>query len=137
MQRRIARAALLAPMLLLLHGCGPQEAAPKDAVPVPAAPAQPQRSPNAAAAVVPSEEFTRLAKDIGCFACHAINKKLLGPAWRNVAVVNRNDPGAKSRLMAKIAKGGSGVWGSIDMPGYPALSDETRRILVEYILSLE
>ena len=79
----------------------------------------------------------KLAKDIGCLACHSIDKKLLGPAWKHVAAINRDDPAAEARLMDKIAKGGSGVWGKIDMPAYPDLSEENRRVLVKFILSLE
>lgn len=81
--------------------------------------------------------FTKLAKDIGCFACHSIEKKLLGPAWKDVAAVYRHDPAAEDKMMRKLAKGGSGVWGSIEMPAYPDLSEEKSRVLVKFILSLE
>lgn len=79
----------------------------------------------------------KLANKIGCLACHSLEKKLLGPAWKNVAAINRGNPDAEARLMNKIAKGGSGVWGKIDMPAYPKLGEEQSRILVKFILSLE
>lgn len=79
----------------------------------------------------------KLAKDIGCLSCHSIDKKLLGPAWRHVAGVYRGDPTAEARMLNKIAKGGSGVWGSIEMPAYPDLNETNRSILVKFILSLE
>ncbi|PWB46441.1 MAG: cytochrome C [Nitrosomonadales bacterium] len=99
---------------------------------------QQQASGNGAvASVVSKEVFVKLAKDIGCFACHSIEKKLLGPAWKDVAVIYRQDPEAENKIMNKVAKGGSGVWGTIAMPGYPNLEEEKRRILVRYILALE
>ncbi len=54
-----------------------------------------------------------------------------------MAAIYRQDPDAENKIMNKISKGGSGVWGKIAMPGYPDLSEEKRRILVEYILALE
>jgi len=79
----------------------------------------------------------KLAKDIGCLACHSLDKKLLGPAWKQVAAIYRNDPAAEAKLMDKIAKGGSGVWGKIAMPAYADLGEEKKEILVKFILSLE
>lgn len=124
---------------MLLYGCQPgndtqsgKTSAPPAAVEVRQASAG-VSSPQ----VVSREEFTLLAKDIGCFSCHSIEKKLLGPAWKDVAAIYRQDPDAENKIMNKISKGGSGVWGKIAMPGYPDLSEEKRRILVEYILALE
>lgn len=79
----------------------------------------------------------KLAKDIGCLACHSMEKKLLGPAWKTVAQINRGVPDAEARLMDKITKGGSGVWGNIAMPAYPDLEESKKRTLVKFILSLE
>lgn len=79
----------------------------------------------------------KLAKEIGCLSCHSIDKKLLGPAWKNVAAIYRDNPAAEAILMSKIAKGGSGVWGKIAMPAYPDLSEAKNRTLVKFILSLK
>lgn len=108
------------PLLAVLYGCQPEE--PTQQIT--------KGNPEAAGAM-------KLAKDIGCFACHSIDKKLLGPAWKHVAAINRGNPAAEARLMDKIAKGGSGVWGNIAMPAYPDLSEANNRILVRFILSLE
>ena len=83
------------------------------------------------------EVFTKLAKDTGCFACHSIEKKLLGPAWKSVAKLYRLDPAGEAKLMNKIAKGGGGIWGNIEMPAYPGLSEANLKVLVQFILSLE
>ncbi len=84
-----------------------------------------------------SAEAVKLAKDIGCFACHSVEKKFLGPSWKNVAAMYRLDPAGEDKLMSKIAKGGSGAWGQIEMPAYPNVSEADRRVLVKAILSLE
>lgn len=136
--RSIKLASFALPLMAALSGCGPdtpkQASSQERMPPVSAAPAPAGPS---GSGVVSREEFTRLAKDIGCFACHSIDKKLLGPAWRTVGQVNRGRPDAEERLIAKISKGGGGVWGSIEMPGYPALDVETKRTLIRYILSLQ
>jgi cytochrome c len=81
----------------------------------------------------------QLADKTGCFACHSIDKNLLGPSWKAVADRFRGNPEAEAYLMIKIADGGKGAWGNIAMPAYPEgglLSETDRRILVKYILSL-
>jgi len=78
-----------------------------------------------------------LAKRSNCFLCHAIHSKVVGPAWKDVAAKYRDDAGAKSHLLNKIAKGGSGVWGSMAMPPQTKLSEVERNILVDYILWLK
>ncbi len=86
---------------------------------------------NAWAAVMPD-----LAKKSGCTACHAIDKKLVGPAWIDVATKYKGNASAAAHLDQKIAKGGSGVWGSMPMPANPKLSDADRKSLVTFILGL-
>lgn len=77
-----------------------------------------------------------LAKKSSCNACHAIDKKVVGPAWMDVATKYKGDAGAAAKLDAKIAKGGSGVWGTMPMPANPKLTDEQRKELVSFILGL-
>ncbi|MDD3883960.1 MAG: c-type cytochrome [Gallionella sp.] len=78
-----------------------------------------------------------LAKKNGCLACHAIDKKVFGPAWRDVAAKYRGDSGAEARLAEKIAKGGAGAWGNMPMPANPKISEAERRSLAKFVLSLK
>lgn len=136
--QRIVPATFIVPLLAVLYGCQPEEPKQQPKASTSAAQTvQQAASNNVAASGASKEEFTKLAKDIGCFACHSIEKKLLGPAWKQVAILYRNNPEAEAKLLDKIAKGGDGVWGNIAMPAYPDLDKEKSRILVKYILSLE
>ena len=64
-----------------------------------------------------------LAKAKNCMACHAVDKKLVGPSYKDVAKKYAGDAKAVDALAAKIMKGGSGVWGAIPMPANPQVSD--------------
>lgn len=79
----------------------------------------------------------QLAKKNNCFACHAIDKKLVGPAWKEVATKYRGDAGAEAKLADKIAKGGGGVWGAIPMTPFPQISAADRKTLSRFVLSLK
>ena len=79
----------------------------------------------------------QLAKKNNCFACHAVDKKVVGPSFKDVAAKYRGDAGAEARLMNKIAKGGSGVWGAMMMPASPQVSEADRKILARFVLSLK
>jgi cytochrome c len=78
-----------------------------------------------------------LLKKSGCTACHAIDKKLVGPAYVEVAAKYRGDAGAAAKLMEKVKKGGSGVWGQVPMPPNPQVSDADIKTMVAYILVLK
>lgn len=128
----------LVPLLAVLYGCQPEAPSQHTQTSSPAAPTV--QSPAAGSGTTPSvsnADAMALAKGIGCLACHSIEKKLLGPAWKTVAQINRSAPDAEARLMNKIAKGGGGVWGNIEMPAYPDLEESKKRTLVKFILSLE
>lgn len=138
------RNILLASLLVVLYGCQPESPAKQTATaPVAAQPSTPTSSapqPVAAetgAATVSSEATMQFAKETGCFACHAIEKKLLGPAWKDVAARFNGNPDAETYLMNKIAHGGGGAWGSIVMPGYPDMSEANRQTLARFVLSLK
>lgn len=90
----------------------------------------------AAQAEVSTERALALAKQNNCLACHAIDRKIVGPAWRDVANKYRGDAGAEARLINKIAKGGSGVWGSMAMPAHPHISEADRTTLAKFVLNL-
>jgi len=93
-------------------------------------------------AAVSMEDGTALAKKSGCFACHSIDRKILGPGWKDVAAKYAGDKAAgKAHLLNKVAKGGKGVWteitGGAAMPPYsPRVSDENIEILVDFIIGL-
>jgi cytochrome c len=70
-------------------------------------------------------------------ACHALDKKLVGPAWIDVAKKYAGDPEAEARLVAKVKKGGSGVWGQIPMPPNVTAKDADIKAIVHYLLSLK
>lgn len=78
-----------------------------------------------------------LASKNGCLACHAVDKKVVGPAYKEVAAKYRNDKGAEAKLVDKVKKGGMGVWGQVPMPPNAQVSDADVKALVKWILSLK
>lgn len=83
-----------------------------------------------------------LAKKSGCLACHNVEKKVVGPAWNDVAKKYKADKGARASLIQKVKKGGKGNWaqvtGGIPMPPYsPRVNDANIEKLVDFILSLK
>jgi len=77
-----------------------------------------------------------LLKKYNCTACHAIDKKLVGPAYKDVAKKYKGEKDAAAKLTAKVKKGGSGVWGPIPMPPNPAVPDADLKKMVDFILAL-
>ncbi|KGM42407.1 hypothetical protein JY96_19635 [Aquabacterium sp. NJ1] len=75
----------------------------------------------------------------GCMACHAKDKKVVGPAFKDIAAKYKGDKEAPTRLAEKVRKGGSGVWGPIPMPPNPAekISDADLKGAVELILKTQ
>ena len=86
-------------------------------------------------AALPARASEELAKKHACFACHTIDKKLVGPAYKDVAAKYRKDKGAQAKLFDKVKKGGTGVWGQVPMPPNSAVPDADIRALVKWILS--
>ena len=78
-----------------------------------------------------------LAQASGCLACHSVDKKIVGPAYKDVAAKYRNDKGAEARLVAKVKDGGQGVWGAIPMPPNSQVKDADIKRLVHWVLSLK
>lgn len=76
------------------------------------------------------------AKKNNCVACHAIDKKVVGPAWADVAKKYKGDAGAAAHLDGVISKGGKGVWGPMPMPPNPKVTAEERKELVDFVLGL-
>jgi cytochrome c len=78
-----------------------------------------------------------LMKKDGCAACHAIDKKVIGPAYQDVAAKYKGDKDATAKLADKVKKGGVGVWGQIPMPPNTQVSDGDIKDLVSWILTLK
>jgi|SRR5450830_209666 len=78
-----------------------------------------------------------LAQKSGCLACHSVDKKILGPAYKDVAAKYKGDKTAEAKLVAKVKAGGSGVWGPMPMPANsPQVKDADIKTVVEWVLSL-
>jgi cytochrome c len=86
----------------------------------------------AACPVMASEE---LAKKHACFACHTVDKKMVGPSYKDVAAKYRSDKEAVKKLALKVKNGSQGVWGTIPMPPNSAVPDADIDTLVKWILS--
>lgn len=78
-----------------------------------------------------------LAKAKNCMACHSVNNKVLGPAFKDVAAKYAGQKGAEDKLVQKVMKGSSGVWGAIPMPANTQVSDAEAHTLVKWILTLK
>lgn len=76
-----------------------------------------------------------LAKAKNCMACHAVANKLVGPAFKDVAAKYAGQKDAEDKLVAKVMKGGSGVWGAIPMPANPQVTEAETHTLVKWILA--
>ena len=77
-----------------------------------------------------------LAKSKNCLSCHNVDKKLLGPGYKEVAAKYKDDKTAPAKLAAKIKAGGKGSWGEIPMPPNNVTEDEAKR-LATWVLSLK
>jgi len=78
-----------------------------------------------------------LAQKKNCMACHAVDKKLVGPAYKEVAAKYAGQKDAVDKLAAKVVKGGSGVWGQVPMPANPQVNDAEAKQLVQWIMTLK
>ena len=90
-----------------------------------------------AALAAPAFAQEQLASKSGCLACHAVDKKIVGPAYKDVAAKYKGDKDAEAKLSEKVKKGGVGVWGQIPMPPNAQVSDADIHALVKWILSLK
>ena len=77
-----------------------------------------------------------LAKKHNCAACHQIDKKSVGPAYKDVAKKYKGQADAVAKLSDKVKKGGSGVWGTVPMPPNAAVPDADVKKLVEWVLAM-
>jgi cytochrome c len=78
-----------------------------------------------------------LAKAKNCMACHAADKKLVGPSYKDVAAKYASDKDAVAKLSKKIREGGMGVWGQIPMPANPQVSEAEAQTLAKWVLTVK
>ena len=91
----------------------------------------------AAAGTAQAQDAKALLQKHACTACHAEDKKVVGPAYKDVAAKYKDDKGAAAKLAEKVKKGGSGVWGPVPMPPNAAVPDADIKAMVAYILALK
>lgn len=77
----------------------------------------------------------KLAAAKNCMACHAVDKKLVGPSYKDIAAKYANQKDALDKLSAKVIKGGAGVWGPVPMPANAQVSPDEAKKLVSWILT--
>lgn len=76
-----------------------------------------------------------LATKSACLACHAADKKLVGPAYKDVAAKHKGQADAVAVVAARIKSGGSGLYGAVPMPPQPNLKDDELKLLAEWVLA--
>jgi cytochrome c len=91
----------------------------------------------AAALSTPALANLELAQKHACTACHSVDKKLVGPAYKDVAAKYKGDAKAEAALVDKVKKGSVGVWGQVPMPPNAQVKDEDAKTLVKWILSVK
>ncbi|WP_439654764.1 c-type cytochrome [Trinickia terrae] len=76
-----------------------------------------------------------IAKSNACMGCHAVDRKLVGPSFLQIAGKYKGDVQAPAKLALKVKDGGAGVWGAIPMPAHPRMSDADIRTVVAWVLA--
>jgi cytochrome c len=76
-----------------------------------------------------------LATSKNCMSCHAVDRKVLGPSFKDVTAKYKDEKGAADKLAVKIVKGGSGVWGPVPMPANNQVSEADAKKLAAWVLS--
>lgn len=88
-------------------------------------------------AAAPALADQALATSKNCMACHAVDKKLVGPSYKDVAAKYAGQKDAVDKLAVKIMKGGSGVWGPVPMPANSQVNEAEAKKLAAWVLSLK
>mgnify|MGYP001071427234 CR=1 FL=1 len=89
------------------------------------------------ASAVTEAEAMGIAQKNGCLACHLLDKKLVGPAWREVGKKYGGQVDAEAMLLVKVKKGGKDVWGPVPMPPNATVKDADIKTLVQFVLTLK
>ena len=87
------------------------------------------------AAAAPALADLALAASKNCMSCHAVERKVLGPSFKDVALRYKDDKDAAAMLASKIMKGGKGVWGPVPMPANNQVSEADAKKLAGWVLS--
>jgi cytochrome c len=77
-----------------------------------------------------------LAKKNGCMACHGVDKKIVGPAYKDIAAKYKSDSGAAATLSKHVREGSKGVWGAVAMPPQAGINDDDLKTVAAWILKL-
>jgi cytochrome c5 len=112
-------------------------AAPAGVIPAAAAATAAPAAPAKAAGPLDLAAGQAMMQKDGCGACHAVDKKIVGPAYQDVAAKYKGDAGALARLTQKVKMGGTGVWGQVPMPPNSFVADDDIKALVSWILTLK
>ena len=88
-------------------------------------------------AAAPAWANPELAQKKNCMACHATDKKLVGPAYKDVAAKYAGQKDAVDKLAVKVVKGGAGVWGAVPMPANPQVTEAEAKQLVQWIMTIK
>lgn len=80
-------------------------------------------------------DIKEVAIKSGCFNCHQVGMKIIGPSYKEVAAKYKNDPDALTKVSKQITDGGYGKWGTIPMPPYKQLSASEVKALAEWVLA--
>jgi cytochrome c len=89
----------------------------------------------AATVAAPAFADQALATAKNCMACHAMDKKLVGPSYKDVAAKYAGDKAAVEKLAGKIMKGGSGIWGAVPMPANAQVTDAEAKTLAAWVMA--
>jgi cytochrome c len=90
-----------------------------------------------AAIASPAFASAELAQKKNCLACHAVDKKVIGPSYKEVAAKYAGQKDAVDKLAQKILKGGSGVWGAVPMPANPQVNEAEAKQLSTWVLTVK
>ncbi len=82
-----------------------------------------------------AQDAAKLAQEKACLACHAIDKKVVGPSYKEVAAKYKSDKNAEANLAKKIRAGGVGVWGQVPMPPSTTVNEKEAAVLAKWVLS--
>ncbi len=90
-----------------------------------------------ACVAAPAQASEAIVKKARCFACHSVETKRIGPAYKDVAAKYIGDNDAPAKLFDKVRRGGAGIWGDIPMSAHPidAISDDELKAAINWVLS--
>ena len=82
-----------------------------------------------------AQDPAKLAQEKACLACHSVDKKIVGPSYKEIAAKYRGQKDADAKIAKRVREGGSGVWGQIPMPPNTTVSEKEALILAKWVLS--